>query len=133
MLRFLLPDARYHKAFRVLAVLWTVLIFVLCLLPGHDFPEVNVKFIDKWTHLILFGVFTFLWLGASLVRNTRKYILLFVFAVVTGSLIELLQGAFPSLGRSMELGDAIADAIGGLLGLAMFYILSRRASAHYRQ
>jgi VanZ family protein len=120
MLRIFTPDSLYKKQARFLAILWTLLIFTACLTPAGEIPKVDVPFIDKWTHLVIFGGFTFLWLCARPVRKASWLVILFFIALVYGCLIELMQGAFTSLGRSMELMDAVADGLGGLLGIGLF-------------
>ena len=118
--RIFTPDSPYKKQARFLAMLWTLLILIGCFTPGKEIPKVDVPFIDKWVHLILFGVFTFLWLCARPIINTRSLIALFLISVAFGSLIEIMQGVLSFLGRSMEFMDAVADSVGGLLGIALF-------------
>jgi VanZ family protein len=120
MNRIFQPDSPYTKRARFLAVLWTLLIFIGCFLPGKDIPDVQVPFIDKWVHLVLFGGFTFLWLCARPVRTARSLITIFLLSAALGSLIELLQGLLSFLGRTMDIMDALADSIGGLLGIGLF-------------
>lgn len=117
----------YTKRARLLAILWTLLIFFLCFLPGEDIPEVGIPFADKWTHLILFGMFAILWICT---KPTRKFsFLLFIFAVSVflGWLVELIQGTLTFLGRTQDNMDTLADSIGGLLGVLFFYMMSRIA------
>lgn len=121
MRRIFAPDSPYTKQARFLAVLWTLLIFIGCFTPGKELPRVDVPFFDKWTHLVMFGLFTFLWLCAYPVISSRLFFRLFLIATVLGGLIELLQGYFTALGRSMDIMDAIADSVGAVLGIALFY------------
>ena len=122
MLRIFTPGSPYTKQARFLAMLWTLLIFIGCLTPGKDLPHVAVPLIDKWTHLVLFGGFTFLWFCARPVRTTSRMLSLFFIAAALGIFIEILQGTITSLGRSMELLDVVADGLGGLLGIGLFYV-----------
>jgi len=101
-------------------VLWTLLIFAGCFTPGKDLPRVAVPLIDKWTHLVLFGGFTFLWLCARPVRTPGFLTFLFFAALALGCFIEVMQGLLTFLGRSAELMDAVADSVGGLLGIGLF-------------
>jgi VanZ family protein len=48
-------------------------------------------------------------------------------SIFLGWLIEFLQGYFPSLGRSKEFMDIVADAIGALIGVVVFYIGAQSA------
>lgn len=106
-----------------MAVAWTLLVFILCLLPSKEIPEVDVPFIDKWTHLVLFGGFSFLWLCARPVRGMKWAVILLLITSAAGALIEVLQGVLVSLGRSMELMDWYADTVGGLLGICLFGVI----------
>ncbi len=101
-------------------MLWTLLIFIGCFTPGKEIPKVDVPFIDKWVHLVLFGGFAFLWLCARPIINVRSLSGLFLICVALGSFIELMQGILSFLGRSMEFMDAVADSVGGILGIALF-------------
>ena len=124
MLRIFTPGSPYKKQARSLAIVWTVLIFIGCLTPAPNIPKVDVPLIDKWTHLVFFGGFSFLWLCARPVITRRWLISLFFLSVGLGALIEVLQGTLTFLGRSMELLDAVADSLGGLLGIVLFCLLA---------
>jgi VanZ family protein len=116
--------SNYTKGARLAAVLWTLLIFIACLWPGRDIPEVPVPFADKWVHFVLFGTFAFLWLCAYPGRGWGFALVIFIVSVFTGWLVEELQGALPTLGRTKDMMDALADSVGGLLGVGVFMTLS---------
>ena len=98
-----------------LAVFWTVLIVVLCTIPGRSMPTQFLPFsVDKWVHLGLFLVFGVLWLRA---RPGRVWAI-FAVGAAFGIGIELWQGALP-IGRSPDVLDAIADIVGLALGLGL--------------
>ena len=122
MRRIFSPDSPYKKRARFLAMLWTLLIFVGCFTPGKEIPKVDVPFIDKWVHFVLFGGFTFLWLCARPKINPLSLFVLFLVSVAVGSFIEVMQGVLSFLGRSMEFMDAVADSIGGFLGILLFVL-----------
>ena len=111
----------WRRSARIAAVVWTIGIFVLCLWPGKELPQSDIPFIDKWTHFILFGVFAFLWLCAYPGRGSRYLLLICIITAALGWLVECLQGWFPDLGRSKDSMDAVADAIGGILGAALYW------------
>jgi VanZ family protein len=92
-------------------------------MPARTVPKMNVPLIDKWTHFILFGVFAYLWLLS--VYRFRLYHLGIVFfaSVVLGWLVEVIQGALVFLGRSQDNMDTLADAVGGMLGVFVFYMV----------
>jgi len=116
-------NPKYRKRARLWAILWTLLIFFLCFIPARKVPRISVPLIDKWTHFVLFGVFAYLWLLA--VQNFRRVHLLVVFAAsaLLGWLVEWIQGALTFLGRSQDDMDTLADALGGLLGTIVFYLV----------
>lgn len=122
-MRLFSDNPKYKKRARLGAILWTLLIFILCFIPAREVPEVNIPLIDKWVHFILFGVFSFLWLLAVKQYNHLHLLLVLVSAVVVGWLVEYLQGSLSFLGRSQDNMDTIADGIGGLIGVVIFYIL----------
>lgn len=104
-----------------LAILWTIGIFVACLWPGKELPQTDVPFADKWTHFVLFGGFALLWLRAY-PRGARLPWLftIAIIATAVGVLVELLQDVLPTLGRTGDVYDAVADAVGGILGCLIF-------------
>ena len=117
-------QSTYTKRARWGAILWTLLIFILCLLPGEDLPEVNIPMVDKWTHWVLFGVFAFLWLCAAPSRKAKRLLLILGISIFVGWLVEEIQGTLSFLGRYQDNMDTLADSIGGLCGVLFFYVLS---------
>lgn len=111
-----------------LSIACFLLIWVLSLVPF--FPETpldNVKFIDKWTHLVMYGgTCSVLWI--EYIRSHRIYnkVRLFLFAwlapVLMGGLIELLQ-AYATTTRSGEWLDFAANSLGVTLGAVFGMIL----------
>lgn len=115
-----LPHSPYSTQARFIAIIWTLLIFVGCLFPSQQLPHVAVPFIDKWTHFVMFGLFTFLWLCAKPNYTSIYVARVLLVGILLGCAIEVLQGTITFLGRSMELLDAIADAVGALLGITLY-------------
>ncbi len=124
MFRIFSEDSPYKKQARFIALLWTLLIFIGCFTPGNELPKVNVPLIDKWVHLVMFGGFSFFWLCANPKINLYRLSGLLLTSITLGSAIELLQGLLKFLGRSMELMDAVADSLGGLLGILLFIFIA---------
>ena len=98
-----------------------LLIWVLSLTPF--FPETpldDVQFIDKWTHLVMYGgtcsVIWWEYLRSHSSIDWRKVVLLAIVGMILlGGLMELLQ-AYCTTTRSGEWLDFWADSIGVLLG-----------------
>lgn len=97
------------------ALLWSIFIFVLCLIPGKDIPHVPIMGIDKIIHFTLFGVLIFLYLKSTRKGNknlTQPHIILFLFLIMAyGILLEIFQGNFVP-GRTADLYDTIANSLG---------------------
>ena len=115
-------------------MLCLALIGVLSFTPF--FPETpldNVKFIDKWTHLVMYGgtCSVIWWEHLRLCKKeTRRPNLraLFWFAlvgmIILGGLVELGQ-AYCTTTRSGEWLDFYADSVGVLLGNILGLIMNR--------
>lgn len=100
------------------------------------FPETpldNVKFIDKWTHLVMYGgTCSIIWWEHLRLckKETRRPNLraLFWFAlvgmIILGGLVELGQ-AYCTTSRSGEWLDFYADTVGVLLGNILGLIMNR--------
>ena len=117
-----------------LSLLCILLIWALSLTPF--FPETpfdDVQFIDKWTHLVMYGgtcsVIWWEYLRSHQQINWRRVVLLAVVGMILlGGLMELLQ-AYCTTTRSGEWLDFWADTVGVLLGtivgLLMMVLRSR--------
>ena len=126
-MRFLIQIVRKYP-FSLFCIL---LIWVLSLAPY--FPETpldDVVFIDKWTHLVMYGgTCTVIWweyLRHHDILNRSKLLLTLVGMIPLGGVMELLQ-AYCTTTRSGEWLDFWADSIGVLLG----YIVGLLMNACY--
>lgn len=124
---------RYNKA----AFAWALLILILCGIPGNNFPRLS--FLDwlrpdKIVHLILFGVQSYLFIvGFSrqtiytdLSKHAQRWGVLL--SISYGALVEVLQSTI-FIGRSGDVRDAIANAIGALLGLYIYKKFAKKLIA----
>ncbi len=121
MWRLFTINSPYKQKARWAAVLWTLLIFFLCFLPGRDIPNVSIPLADKWAHMVLFGVFSFLWLCATPTRSGTYAFILLVISIFLGWLVEYIQGHYIE-GRFQDQMDTLADSVGALLGILLFHI-----------
>jgi VanZ family protein len=126
-MRFLIQIVRKYP-FSLFCIL---LIWGLSLAPY--FPETpldDVVFIDKWTHLVMYGgTCTVIWweyLRHHDILNRSKLLLTLVGMILLGGVMELLQ-AYCTTTRSGEWLDFWADSIGVLLG----YIVGLLMNACY--
>lgn len=113
----------------VLTLLWVILIGIVSLLPPSEISGwsiLSIPGMDKLLHA------TFYLILASLIANTifkllnynflPTRILSLTFCIFYGAMIEVLQ---PITGRSKSLWDFIADVIGALIGIWLFYQLRK--------
>ena len=109
--------------------------WILCFMTIPETPLSSVRFIDKWTHSLIYLV---LGLSISLeyIRTRKhpspKFIVVWVWLipVIMGGLIEVLQSYCTNGNRSGEWLDFFADAIGSTIAMLIGILLVRyRAKA----
>jgi VanZ family protein len=103
-------------------------IFIACLTPGKEIPDVHIPLIDKWVHLVLFGVFALLWLCSYPSLRIKSLLMTFIAAAFMAWLTETLQGMFPSLQRTKDVVDMMADGVGAIMGILIFYGFASKAA-----
>lgn len=102
-----------HNLFKILAFVWTLLIFYLCLEETPSVPKITFQYKDKVVHFIFYFVFVYFW-TKSLKNKHFNYLLIILFlAVITGILIEFLQENFTQ-NRSFDWYDILANSIGAI-------------------
>lgn len=105
--------------------LYALFIFILSSIPSDEFPEIDVPFIDKYTHFIEYAIFSFLTIRALIKEDTIKnYISKSLSAIVItalyGATDELHQLFVP--GRNCEIMDLLADLLGAFIGVVIWRI-----------
>lgn len=106
---------RWIQAYVALGGLYVGAIVYLSLIPHPPKLAPDWPMIDKWEHLVAYGLMM-AWFGQLAVERRLRANLALGFMALGGG-IELLQGAM-ALGRSMEFADFAADALGVWLGHA---------------
>ena len=104
--------------------------WILCFMNIPETPLSNVRFIDKWTHSLIYLV---LGLSISLeyIRTTKLpnpkiiVILVWLIPIMMGGLIEILQSKCTNGNRSGEWFDFFADAMGSTIALLIGILLVR--------
>ena len=121
-----MPQGYIRTGFLLAALSWAGLIFYLSSQPSIETPALFPGE-DKLFHLIAFGILGFLPMGALQVSHqgypTRQVWLVALAVMLYGILDEFHQYFVPV--RSADVYDALADAIGGLLGAWTIYWLVR--------
>ena len=113
---------------KVLAIGWLLLMCILFVIPGSALPEqswfADIQ-LDKWVHIGLFSVLIFLWCSAFELGLPGNAWIVIISAIFYGLLVEYVQKTWiPN--RSFDLYDVIADAIGSLMGLIVWFRVYRK-------
>lgn len=115
-----------------LSALCIALIWILCFCTPPHTPLDNVPFMDKWTHITMYGVTcSVMWLETIFRRKNTvpsiRRMLLFVWLcpVLMSGLIEILQAYCTGGRRSGDWFDFLANSLGATLGFAIGYIIYR--------
>lgn len=113
------------KKYLLRNILWCLVIFVLCTLPGEKLPDdsLHIPHIDKMVHFFMFFIMS-IFLCAELKYQTSfsfKKIMLtsIVLVALYGAFIELIQN-FVFTYRSGDYYDLLFDILGGIVGALMF-------------
>lgn len=99
----------------------TILIWVVSLIPIPETPLDDVKFIDKWTHIVMYGGLSFVIWVEYLTRRKNAVIISrlvlcgWLAPVMMGGLLELLQAYCTGGRRSGDWLDFAANAAGATL------------------
>jgi VanZ family protein len=102
------------------ALLWALLILVLCLMPGAALPAwhwADLFSVDKLVHAGLFAVQALLVLRAAGGQGRADAFPWLLAVVAYGGALELMQ-MLPALGRRGDWNDLAANTLGALLGWA---------------
>lgn len=110
----------------LLALLWTLIIFGLCCMPGRYIPTTNwleLLSFDKFVHASIFFVLAGLWLAFAALKHkdgTGISTAIIVCCILYGGLLEIMQATVFSQ-RSADWFDFIANSVGCLAGAFVFY------------
>ena len=113
-----------------LAVIWTIVIMVLCWTPQAFLPVSEAPnslamklYLDKIIHAGMFMIFGVLWLRAGLLSK-RRYLWVFLAGVALAAITEIVQNV-PSLNREGEFEDVLADVAGVMIGFLLYWMKQR--------
>lgn len=109
----------------LLAVIWTIIIFILCCTPGKYIPTVSwleLLSFDKFVHASIFFTLACLWLMYLHYSNklSIQSISITIFMCIAyGGILEIMQATLFSQ-RSGDWLDFIANSFGCFMGLLFF-------------
>ena len=113
-----------------ISVILILVIWYLSLFTPPKTELANVRFIDTWAHLLMYGSLAFvLWMEDWRVRKASpsmpRALALYIGPVAMSGLIELAQ-AYCTTDRSGDWLDLAANAIGALAGIVLSGMLTRK-------
>jgi hypothetical protein len=100
-----------------IAIVWTVVILGLCSIPRQEMPDGMGS--DKLHHFGAFGI-----LGALWYWTKPKPFLVILGGTTYGFFIEIWQHLLP-IGRTFDLYDGLADAIGVIVAIPIAHWLQQ--------
>lgn len=116
--------------YNLLALAWSIVIIILCSIPGQEFPDtsfLDVPHLDKIVHFSLFFILSLVTIKglynqkASNLLAYSPYLFTIVYGIVLGIVLEFSQHYF-IVYRTGDVYDVLANTSGSLLGaLAIYY------------
>lgn len=110
------------------AMLWALLILILCGIPGKDIPHISfleLLSFDKFVHAGIFFVLVLLTVRGFILQSNfpqlkklAKFIALLICIVYGGSL-EIMQGTL-FVDRGADVFDFIANTFGATMGVILY-------------
>ena len=112
--------------YNTLSLAWALIILLLSIVAG-DSANMSFSLLDKLIHVCMYGILSLL-LTVGLkkqgsypqIRFNAIWVSLTV-CILYGFFIEVLQLQVPD--RDFELGDILANTIGGGVGIGLFYLI----------
>jgi VanZ family protein len=110
------------------SILVALAIIILSTIPVPEVkPLEEVPLSDKWVHFLMYAALSAsMWLDRKLLHlpiSASYFILMLLLPSLLGGLLELVQ-AYLTTCRSGEWLDAVADAIGAVIGTVVCYFIS---------
>jgi len=108
------------------AIIWTLIIFGLCCMPGNYIPTTNwlqLLSFDKFVHAFIFCMMVSLWFLVLIQQqkvNTFSIILVLLICVSFGGMLEIMQATVFS-NRSADWFDFIANTFGCFIAWFVFH------------
>ena len=116
------------KTVFILAIGWTVVIAVLCLLKFSKLPSFGVSGVDKYVHFTFHFVFTLLWgFYYWLKQNELKLqnlVQIVIISLSYGILIEILQETLTTT-RHADIFDVLANLTGATVAFGLFVLIKK--------
>ncbi len=122
--------------YNLLAIVWSVIIIVLCSIPGQEFPDasfIDIPHFDKIVHFGLYFILSVVAIKGIQQQNRIKllkshpYLSIVIYAVFLGISLELIQHYYIPF-RSGDILDMLANFIGAISGI---FLIKLRFAPQY--
>ncbi len=115
------------------ALLWSVFVILLSIVPGNEFPQFQDKFkdMDKFAHAFMYAGLSFLWFyglrrsGITKLKKVNIDIIVSISILISSIALEIIQH-FYIPNRHFDMFDVAANGIGILIGFTSFYFVIYR-------
>lgn len=112
------------------SVMYIICIWVLCLMDVPETPISHVRFIDKWTHIVMYlGTCLTIWAEYRRSHVRPQWLRLIVWAwlmpALMSGLIEIVQATCTGGRRSGEWMDFYANSLGCTLAAIIGFVLMK--------
>ena len=113
--------------YNIWGILWVLLIFILCALPGRHLPPGPFFNFDKLVHFFFYATLQILLMRGFSLQTQFKFLqrnyLWFtaILSILYGIFIEINQG-FILRNRTFDLYDIAANIVGVILGIIFWMI-----------
>ncbi len=107
-----------------------VAIWYLSLFTPPETRLDNVRFIDKWVHILMYGTLSVVfWVEVLRMKNVAysryEYLGIFFFPIIMGGLVELVQ-AYCTTNRTGDWLDFLANTVGAVIGSLIVLLWKKR-------
>lgn len=113
------------------SIVWTMVILILCLMPGKDLPEISILNFDKLVHVGVYVILAFSmyygWIKQNSFNSLHQNTLLKILIITStyGFAVEVMQELFTA-DRHFDIFDALANSFGAIAGsLLGIYIIPK--------
>jgi glycopeptide antibiotics resistance protein len=116
------------------AMLWALLILILCGMPGKDIPHISfleLLSFDKFVHASIFFVFILLTIRGFVLQTnyaklqTSAKPIAFIICAAYGGLMEIMQATLFQ-DRSADIYDFVANSFGCAMGWAFYKWIEKK-------
>ncbi|MFN5182057.1 MAG: VanZ family protein [Bacteroidota bacterium] len=123
------------------ALVWTLVIFILCSMPGKAIPEfswMELLSLDKLIHGFIFFVLQLLYMHGFKTQEKNSFIRRFyleiplIGCIIYGAVLELMQFHIFS-SRSGDYGDFIANSTGVITASILYKFIENKIDFFYRK